>query len=265
MRIDQKQHVEELQRLVASTVALNPAGRNLLLIGGFRFRFLDGSVRISDDIDYHWSGDLADKQAELLKLLERKLLPDVRRRWGYEGHARAMTSPEADSPAVRSVDLAFWKPETPFSRIEIPVEITRIVCADPIAIRTASGTVYPTTSNADMIESKIIALFGRSVMRHRDLVDLFLFQDQLLPDSSRRLAAKCRTLGISEDAIHHRIGDFRTNGAYHARSIQAVIDSQLDPEPAARLREAGGGGWVLQETLRRLEALFLPEAGHARA
>jgi len=45
MNMDQKQQVEAIQRMVARSVAVHPAGRNLLLIGGFRYRFLDESVR----------------------------------------------------------------------------------------------------------------------------------------------------------------------------------------------------------------------------
>ena len=69
--------MELLQRLIARTVAVNPPGRNLILIGGFRYRFLDGSARVSRDIEYHWDGNLADKQSELVKLFKRALLPEA--------------------------------------------------------------------------------------------------------------------------------------------------------------------------------------------
>ena len=262
MKSDQKERVEELQRMVAKTVALNPAGRNLLLIGGFRFRFLDQSVRASDDIDYHWSGDLAEKQKELLELFERKLLPEVRRRLGYECSASLLTELGDDSPAVQSVGLAFWKNDAAFSRIEIPVEITRIVCADPVAIRTADGAIYPTVSDADMVESKITALFNRTYLRHRDIVDIFLFCNRLLPDSPSRLVAKCKTLGISEAAIRERMDDFRNHKDYHARTVQEVVETQLDAAPAAQIRDAGGGGVVMDEVLRVLDALFPTGVGH---
>ncbi|HVV02174.1 MAG TPA: hypothetical protein VHH88_12475 [Verrucomicrobiae bacterium] len=55
---------DRLQRLVAHAIARSPAGVNLLLIGGFRFRLLDNSHRLSVDIDYHWGGDLDAKQQE---------------------------------------------------------------------------------------------------------------------------------------------------------------------------------------------------------
>lgn len=262
MKSDQKERVEELQRMVAKTVALNPAGRNLLLIGGFRFRFLDQSVRASDDIDYHWSGDLAEKQKELLALFERKLLPEVRRRLGYECSASLLAELGDDPPAVRSVGLAFWKNDDSFSRIEIPVEITRIVCADPVAIRTADGSIYPTVSDADMVESKVIALFNRTYLRHRDMVDIFLFGKRLLPDSSRRLAAKCKTLGVSESAIRERMNDFRNHKDVHARTVQEVVDTQLDAAPAAQIRDAGGGRVVMDEVLRVLDSLFPTGGSH---
>jgi len=52
-------------------------------------------------------------------------------------------------------DLRFWKGDL---HIEIPLEVTQIVCLDPPTIRTASGTVHPTPSDADLIESKVIAV-----------------------------------------------------------------------------------------------------------
>ena len=50
--------VERIQALAAKTLATQPAGHQLHLIGGFRYRLLDASCRASVDIDYHWEGDL---------------------------------------------------------------------------------------------------------------------------------------------------------------------------------------------------------------
>ena len=68
------QEADRLQRAVARLVAISPAGVNLLLIGGFRYRLLDNSQRFSVDIDYHWGGDLAAKHRELLALCRRVIL-----------------------------------------------------------------------------------------------------------------------------------------------------------------------------------------------
>jgi hypothetical protein len=265
MNPEHRNLIEELQRLVARTVATHPAGRNLLLIGGFRYRFLDHSVRASDDIDYHWAGDLAEKQRELLDLFDRRLLPEVRRRLGLECLAGLAGGADADSPFVRIVELSFWKMDSGLGRIEIPVELTRIACADPVAIRTADGTIYPTVSDADMVESKVIAIFNRLQLRHRDLVDVFLFRNQLRTDSASRLAAKSKDLAIPGSAITERMADFRNHQAYHARALQDVVDAQLEPAAAAQIRDVGGGVGILSETLRVLESLFPAEAGHAGA
>jgi hypothetical protein len=253
---EDKDRVEALQRVIAKTVATNPAGRNLPLIGGFRYRFLDESVRTSDDIDYHWSGDFGEKQKELLALFERKLLPEVRRRLRYACSAGLRTGPDADSPTVRVVDLAFWQEGSSFGRIEIPVEITRIACADPVIVRTADGTIYSTVSNGDMIESKVIAIFNRMYLRHRDLVDIFLFRDQFLPNSDRRLAAKWRTMDIPASAVDQRMDDLRKNKAYHACAVQEVIDTQLDPAAANQIGDAGGGKMIVEDVLKVLASLL---------
>ncbi len=249
MNAGRSTETEELQRVIARSVATHPVGRNLALIGGFRYRFLDGSVRASDDIDYHWTEDLGEKQGELIDFFRRIVLPDIRRRFGRSGRADARKGPDADSPVVRAVDLRFWEEDVPHSRIEIPVEVTRIICADPVEVRTVGGTIYATASEGDMIESKVVAVFGRRTMRHRDLVDVFLFRDRFPGDSARRLTSKLRAAGITSARTEERLRDLVTHRDYHAKAVQAVIDTQLDPAAAAQLDDAGGGARVLEDVM----------------
>ena len=254
MIADKRKEVEAIQGIVAQYVATHPVGRNLALIGGFRYRFLDASVRASDDIDYHWVGDLEEKQRELVDSFRRGLISEVSRRLGYSGRANARTGSDADSPAVRVVDLSFWKDDAPHSRIEIPVEVTRITCTDPVEVRTAGGTIYATASEGDMIESKVIAILGRITLRHRDIVDVFLFQDRFRPDSAQRLKSKLHVLSINDNDVEKRMHDLQEYSDHHAQAIQEVIDSQLDPEAAAQLNDSGGGRMVFDtvtDTLNR--------------
>ena len=141
--------VARVQQAVVRLVATSPAGHNLLLIGGYRYRFLDQGVRRSVDVDYHWVGDIESKQRELVALFRRRLVPSLRRDFGYEGRAEPATGPEAESPAVRTVVVSLWKPSVEYSRIEIPVDITRVACADPPEVRTVDGIVYLTPSDAN--------------------------------------------------------------------------------------------------------------------
>jgi len=193
---------DRLQRLVANSIARSPAGVNLLLIGGFRYRLLDNSQRFSVDIDYHWGGDLEAKQRELLSLCRRVILGQVRRELGYEGSASVRTGPDADSPNARFIDLRFWKADL---QVEIPLELTQIVCLDPPTIRTAGGTVHATPSDTDLIESKIIAVLNRLFLQHRDLVDVFLYADKLQPDSPVRLKQKVVKLNLSLETVTRRL------------------------------------------------------------
>ena len=243
---------ELLQRLVARTIAVSPAGRNLILIGGFRYRFLDNSVRVSRDVDYHWDGDLAEKQDNLVELFQRTLLPEVRRSLQYDGSAEPAIGPDADSPVLRVVNLAFWKSGMPGSRIEIPVEITRIARMDPTVPVVKQGTVYPTASEKDMVESKVIALLNRTFVKHRDFVDLYLFQNQLSDDCRERLQSKFNDLGIREEPIRKRITDFIAHPDYHAKAIQTVIDDQVESSAAASVNDSGGGKLILDTVLRLL-------------
>jgi len=252
MTAGKQKEVETIQRVVAKHVATHPVGRNLTLIGGFRYRFLDASVRASDDIDYHWAGDLEEKQKELIDSFRRVLLSEVSRLFGYSGRVSARTGPDADSPVVRVVDLSFWKDDVPYSSIEIPVEVTRIACADPVEVRTVGGTIYATVSDGDMIESKVIAILARIALMHRDIVDVFLFQDGFRSDSAQRLRSKLLTLRMNDDDIEKRMRDLQEYSDYHAKAIQEVIDTQLDPEAAAQLNDSGGGGMVFDTVVSLL-------------
>ncbi len=249
-------NLERIQRLVARVIATHPAGHNLLLIGGFRYRLLDRSARLSLDIDYHWAGDLSAKQEELIALCRRRVLPLMRRQLGYEGQARAATGPGTDSVAARFVDLAFWKQDVAMSRIEIPLEITRVQHMDPVTVRTAEGVVYPTLTEADLIEAKAIAVVNRIHLAHRDLVDLFLFGDCFLPNSAVRLSAKLEALSIGSTQVTERLEDLHQNLKHHGRAAQAVLDGQLDSVGAANLNAAGGGETVVRHALQHLERNF---------
>ena len=240
---------DEIQKATVRLVATSPAGHNLILIGGFRYRFLDRSARTSRDIDYHWEGDLEEKQRELTSLFRKRLLPALRRQYGFDGSAATAIGPDSDSPAVKTVVVSVWKIGVAYSRIEIPVEVTRITHADGTEIRTVDGVVYPTFSDADMAEAKIVAVFNRHILEHRDLVDVFLFGNQLVARSKPRLAKKFKTLGITPAIVKKRLDDLVSHAVYHAKSVQTVIDMQLDHASARNIQSAGGGAMVLQQAL----------------
>jgi hypothetical protein len=232
------QETDRIQRIIARIIATNPAGVNLLLIGGFRFRLLDRSQRFSADIDYHWGADLDVKMREILELSRRVVLREVRSQLDYQGSANVRRGPDADSPHARFLDLRFWKAQT---SIEVPVEITRIPCSDPPIVRTADGTVHATASDADMIESKLIAVLARVFVEHRDLVDIFLYGEKLRPDSGARLKQKIEQLSLGSSTILRRLRDLDENREFHMVAVQRVIDGQMDPD-AAQQMNAGGGG-----------------------
>ena len=166
--MDKQQTIEEIQKMAAKIVATNPAGNRLLLIGGFRYRLLDTSARTSTDLDYHWQGRLEEKQQELIVLFKTKLLPEVNREYGYEGTVRPATGPDSESDIIKIIELAFYKRDVPGSSIEIPVDITRIECLDAPIVKTCDGVVFLTVSEADMVESKIIAVLNRIHVETRD-------------------------------------------------------------------------------------------------
>jgi len=245
---------DEVQERIVRLVATSPAGHNLLLIGGFRYRFLDHSARTSRDIDYHWAGSLEEKQKELHALLERRLLPSLKRDLDYDGQVESQCGPAADSPAVKAVIVALWKMGMPNSRVEIPVEITRVPTLDCTEIRTVHGAIYPTLSDADQIESKVVAVFARRVLQYRDLVDVFLFAGHLMHGSRERLARKLVSAGITQDDVVRRLEDLDRHKDHHAKQVQMILDTQLDRDAAGNLNAAGGGLLVLEKVLATLRA-----------
>jgi hypothetical protein len=241
--------VERIQALAAKTLATQPAGHQLHLIGGFRYRRLDGSCRASVDIDYHWEGDLDKKQAEIVEVLRKRFLPEVKRQFGYDGDIHAAIGPDAESPAVRIVKMAFYRWAEAGSRVEIPLEITHIPRLDPPVVRTVGGTVVLTVSDADMIESKVLALLNRTFTQARDIVDIFLFQDSLRPDAPGRLSHKFGVLSLSPAEVRRRLSRLRGSASVHVREIERVLQTQVDPTVAANLRVAGGAAMIWEQVM----------------
>jgi hypothetical protein len=196
------------------------------------------------DIDYHWDGDLDSKQTELVDLLRSRLVPEVKRRFEYDGTVSKATGPEADSPFVKTVTVAFYRIGGPGDRIELPVEVTSIPCLDAPVVRTAAGTVYLTASDADMIESKILALLDRVFVEERDILDLFLFQDNFIGDSAQRLRTKLSRRHILPASVTERYARLLKNRAVHVRAIDQIIEDQIDAAVAANLKTSGGGAMV---------------------
>jgi hypothetical protein len=248
----QLKETDKLLRFVAALIARNKPGVNLRLIGGLRYRLLDRSQRLSTDIDYHCESDGGETQKELLEFCRRVVVRDVKRLLGYAGRASLRTGPDADSPSAKFVDLRFWKPGV---AVEVPVEITQIPRLDPPTVRTVEGTIYSTPSDADVIEGKVLAVLNRPFLQHRDLVDVFLFESQLVPTSPARLKQKIQSLQLRPESIQKRLQDLEAHADYHAASIQKVIDQQVEPEAVVAINGSGGGRMVLGRAVAVLQRL----------
>jgi hypothetical protein len=256
--------VERIQTLVATILATHSVGHRLCLIGGFRYRLLNASARASTDIDYHWEGDLQQKQAEIVDVLRNKLLPEVKRQIGYDGDVRPAAGPGAESPAVRIIETAFYRVTEPGSRIEVPIEITCVARLDAPVVRTIAGTVFLTVSDADMIESKVLAFLNARFCRVRDALDVFLFQDALRADAPARLSRKLAGLPMTLAEAIEKLDQFEASRRVHVREIERLLDEQVMPAVAANLRAAGGAAMVwdfvmrlLRNTLSKAEEISL--------
>ena len=241
MESDRRILLETAQHMIVRFIATTPVGEGLRLIGGFRHRLLDGSCRTSLDIDYHWDGDLEKKRDEILAALGKKLIGELERQLDHEATVAAPMGPDADSPLVKTALISLFRPHVPARRIEIPIDVTRIACLDPPVVRTAGGTVYLTVSDADMAESKMLALCQRVYVQQRDILDLFLFQDALGAEARMRLNEKLRAFAVKPGDVMERLDGLRRNLSVHARGVDAIIDQQVDTPSARHLMQAGGG------------------------
>jgi hypothetical protein len=148
--------------------------------------------------------------------------------------------------------MAFYRSAESGSRIEIPLEITHVPRFDAPVVRTVAGVVFLTISDADMIESKILAVLNRVFSQARDILDVFLFQDSLPSDARERLSQKFAELNLSSGDVLERLGRLRNSQAVQVREIERVLETQVDPPVAANLRLAGGAQMIWDQVLCRL-------------
>jgi hypothetical protein len=241
---------EAIQREVVRLLAVSPAGKGLHLIGGCRFRMADNSPRASVDVDYHTEADFEDKQNELIHFFKQELLPIVKDVYGYEGSVSAASGPDADTDLVKTVNLAFFIKDFAYSRIELPVDITRIEVLDDPEARTINQVVCMTRSDCDIIESKVIALVGSTFIRDRDIVDIFLFESLLSEDSPARIAKKLKNMSLRASTVSERIHKMIQQRDVRIKAIQRIIDEQLERVQAETIAEGGGAAMVFDRVLK---------------
>jgi len=246
---DKKYLIEKIQKRIVKKIALNLAGTNLCLIGGYRLRLLDNSPRISMDLDYHSSEDLEKKRDEVITLLENKLLPEIHKDFGYEGTVAPARGPDKDSALLKTIDLAFFIKDFAYSRIEICIDIITMRVLDKPVSRTTDGVVYLTVSDQDIIEGKVIALLDSLYVRDRDIIDIFLFEDKFADDSANRIAAKLTTLSLDRSTIAKRIQTLYDARDVHINSIEAIIDNQLDSSAAENIKRGGGASAIFDHVM----------------
>ncbi|MCA9184675.1 MAG: hypothetical protein R3E01_19915 [Pirellulaceae bacterium] len=186
---------------------------------------------------------------ELQEFLRGNVVPEIRRQLGHDGDVRGVAGPSADSPAVCSLELAFYPTATVGSRIEIPFQITPIPCFDRPTVRTVAGTVFLTTSDADMIESKVVAIICRRFVQARDILDLFLFQSTLKGDSDTRVLEKFRGLSLSAKDVRDRLGHLDDMSSVHIREVDQIIASQVEPSVGSNLLTAGGAPMIWEAVM----------------
>lgn len=242
--------IEQVQRWAARIIAMNREGVGLRLIGGFRYRLIDGSSRMSADLDYHWDRDLESKRDEVVRLLQRQLVPEVKRRLGFDGSVYPSSAPGEESAFVKTLEVALFAPGGAPGRLEIPVHITRIPCMDPPVAATVDGTVHLTASDADMVESKILAVFLRAPAAARDFMDLFLFRDRLHADAPDRLASKCAGMNLTPAWMNDAWRRIQQQESVVEVGIQRVLSEQVDSPVADNVRLAGGAEMVCREAMR---------------
>ena len=194
---------------------------------------------------------------QVVDLFRSKLLPEVKRKLGYDGDVRPAAGAEAESPVVQTVELAFYRAKEPGSRIEIPVDILNVGRLDTPIVRTVEGTVLLTVSDADMIESKILACLVRTFLQVRDVLDIFLFRDALRPDSPLRLSHKLSNLPLPPAEAIERLDRLANNRNVHVRGIEQLLEEQVNPAVTVNLRAAGGAAMIWDSVMSLLYEILV--------
>jgi len=248
---EQIKTIDSIQQVITRTIATEAPGENLLLVGGFRYRLLNNSIRLSTDIDYHFNGNLSQKRTELLSLFKRRLIPEVKRTFGFDGTVDEMPSPnESES---KTIGLAFYNLEKSIGRIEIPIDLTKITFIDKPETRTINGTIYLTVSDADMVESKILALLLRVYKQERDLIDLFLFKSSLADNVSQRLHQKMSKLGLALRDLEKLIASLKDNRSRHIKVLNQILETQVEEGAQQAIKMGGGAGSIFDTVLSVLQ------------
>lgn len=99
-------------------------------------------------------------------------------------------------------------------------------------------------------------------MQVRDLLDFFLFQNALRPDSPARLLHKLGELGLSPAEAIERLNELARQRPVHERGIERLLDEQMNPAVTANLRAAGGGPMIWDAVMSRLHEV-LAKAGES--
>lgn len=259
--------VRKTQHLMVRSLARSSSvGAGLLLVGGSHYSVLKESSRISRELDYRTEGDLTAQRARVLCAIRERVIPDLKRRYGVDAIAGESDDKEP-SPFVRSLQVAFNAPGLPKPVVVGVdcVDINLIPLADEATYVVLDGTIIPTISDADMVESKILSIFNRVFLEYRDIVDVFLFQADLRKDSAERLLIKFSKLGLDGDAIARRMKSMYENFEVHASGVDGVLESDFEEKQLQYLRAQGGGTGILRKVLELLSGrLQLPGGKDAR-
>jgi len=249
---------DKILSLLARFFATSAIGEGLCLVGGSRYRYLDGSGRSSRDLDYHVGrGDPLTRAEAIGKFLTERAIPEVRRLVGYDGRVSRENHPGAEPLATMAlIRVAFWRHEPTKRRIETSVDLIQLPLADPPEPRLVDGRVYLTISDADMIEAKLIALLNRVFIAPRDLFDIHQFQGALSVDTATRLDRKLAGLGLDEAKVRRQWSRLRRQERYLAKALDDLLETGVDQEVAEGLRRAGGGSAMYTRVAERLEEII---------
>ncbi len=243
---------QNIQKIFISSFAVSTVSVGMYLIGGLKFYLLNNSPRLSNDIDFHYEKDLAIKKNELKAFILNSFLPMMKRDHNITGHILP-NHPEEESINLKVIHIFLTQEDK--TSFDLPIEITKIICFDKKNIETFNGKIIGVVSNADLIESKVIAFFSRYYFQARDLVDIWLFKNMFLKDSGKRIFKKLNLLSIDNKTIKNKITDLKNNKTYHTKQIKEVFLTQTSEQINSQIENAGGFNVVLDQIINILDIL----------
>ena len=231
-------HYEILQALVESG-----SSSHLVFQGGTALRLCYGGIRYSEDLDFAGGTDF---DASSMQPFIEHITQSVGNRYGLfievaEHHRQAILDPRLKSSACGSISVIRWKAKVRIPQLDrsakqaylIQVVVAKIPAysCELLRLRTMSESVpyayraicLNSESAEEILADKIIALGARPYIKQRDLWDIHMLAQDLVP--------------LNVKMVWNKINDYHLDNAAFCQNLHNRIVQLDDANEVSAFRE----------------------------